>query len=119
MARQHNQADDPALNFIETVLVYKLPHLSRDEIRAMLGLDTPLKQTRFYQDIAEEERQQGKLEGKLEGEAAVLQRQLTKRFSPLTEQTQQRLKSATLEQLELWADRILDAPTLSGVFDEH
>ena len=89
----------------------------------MLGLDTQLKQTRFYQEIAEEERQegwqQGKIEGKLEGEAAVLQRQLSKRFGPLSEQTQLRLKTATLEQLELWADRILDTPTLSGIFDEH
>ena len=90
----------------------------------MLGLDTQLKKTRFYQEIAEEERQEGwqqgklegKIEGKLEGEAAVLQRLLTKRFGPLSEQTQLRLKTVTLE---LWADRILDAPTLSGIFDEH
>ncbi|MEY3759870.1 MAG: hypothetical protein RIR39_1361 [Pseudomonadota bacterium] len=79
------------------------------------GLDTQLKQTRFYQEIAKEERQ----EGKLEGEAAILQRLLTKRFGPLSEQTQQRLKTATLEQFELWADRILDAPTLLAFFDEH
>ena len=31
----------------------------------------------------------------------------------------QRLQSATLEQLELWSDRILDAPTLSAVFGEN
>ena len=109
LAQQHTEPDDPVLNFIETVLVYKLPHLSRKEIRTMLGLDTQLKQTRFYQEIAEEERQEGwqqgkiegKFEGKIEGEAALLQRLLTKRFGPLSKQTQLRLTSASLEQLEL------------------
>ncbi len=123
LVKQHTEPDDPVLNFIETVLVYKLPHLSRKEIRTMLGLDTQLKKTRFYQEIAEEERQegwqQGKLEGKLEGKAVLLQQLLTKRFGPLSKQTQLRLTTASLEQLELWADRILDAPTLSGVLDDQ
>ena len=119
LAQQHTEPDDPVLNFIETVLVYKLPHLSRKEIRTMLGLDTQLKQTRFYQEIAEEERQEGWQQGKIEGKAALLQQLLTKRFGPLSKQTQLRLTSASLEQLELWADRILDAPTLSSVLDEH
>ena len=58
----------------------------------------------------------GKLEGKLEGEALILQRQLTKRFGTLSDSTLTRLHSATSEQLELWADRVLDAPTLQEVF---
>jgi predicted transposase/invertase (TIGR01784 family) len=57
--------------------------------------------------------------GKLEGEALLLQRLLTKRFGPLSLDTSQRLNTATAEQLELWADRILDAPTLDAVFAEH
>ena len=44
-------------------------------------------------------------------------RQLTKRFGPLSPDTAQRLQTATTEQLELWADRILEAPTLAAVFD--
>ena len=38
---------------------------------------------------------------------------------PLSPDTAHRLQTATTEQLELWADRILDAPTLAAVFDEH
>ena len=30
-----------------------------------------------------------------------------------------RLQSATADQLDLWADRVLDAPTLLGVIDGH
>ncbi len=41
---------------------------------------------------------------------------LTKRFGVLTEATSQCLQTATAEQLKLWTDRILDAPTLAEVF---
>jgi predicted transposase YdaD len=52
---------------IETILVYKLPTLSREEIQAMLELtDVDLKQTRFYQDVFTE----GRLEGGQEEVAA-------------------------------------------------
>jgi len=61
----------------------------------------------------------GHAEGEAEGEAAVLTRQLNKRFGPLSPETAQRLQSATPEQLEVWTDRILDAPTLAAVFSEH
>ena len=62
---------------------------------------------------------QGLSQGRLEGEVTVLARQLARRFGPLDEQTNARLKSATLAQLETWADRILDAKTLQAVFDDH
>ena len=49
------------VNLVETILVYKLPTLSREGIRSMLGLtDTDLKQTRFYQDVFTEGRQEGR-----------------------------------------------------------
>jgi len=90
----------------------------------MLGLDVQLKQTRFYQEIAEEVMQQGKLEGKIEGiqegtlkgESQILSRQLNKRFGPLPLWAQQNLAEANTDQLELWAERILDAKTLAEVF---
>ena len=62
---------------------------------------------------------EGKLEGKFEGEVALLTRQLTKRFGPLSDATRQRLDTATLAQLDTWADRILDADSLDAVFAEH
>ena len=49
----------------------------------------------------------------------MLERLLGKRFGALGEETHLRLQYATLEQLNHWADRILDAPTLSAVFDGH
>jgi len=62
---------------------------------------------------------EGKAEGKDEGKVEVLTRQLNKRFGPLSIEASQRLQTATPEQLEVWTDRILDAPTLADVFAEH
>ena len=62
---------------------------------------------------------EGKLEGRLEGEATLLTRQLVKRFGSLSDETRARLAQATVGQLELWADRVLDASSLAAVFDEH
>lgn len=53
------------INLIETIIVYKLPQKSREEIEAMLGL-SELKQTKVYQEALEEGKQQGKQQGKLE-----------------------------------------------------
>ncbi len=59
------------------------------------------------------------LEGKLEGESALLERQIAKRFGPITDNTRTRLNTATAEHLEAWAERILDAGTLAEVFGDH
>ncbi|QDL06742.1 flagellar assembly protein H [Brasilonema octagenarum UFV-E1] len=46
------------LQLIETILIYKFPTMSREEIEAMFGL-SELKQTRFYQEAFEEGKQEG------------------------------------------------------------
>lgn len=66
-----------------------------------------------------EGRREGIKLGEIKGQASVLKRQLAKRFGPLDASTQARLQQATQEQLEHWSDRILDAPTLGAVFDQH
>ncbi|MDJ0730601.1 MAG: Rpn family recombination-promoting nuclease/putative transposase [Crocosphaera sp.] len=53
------------LNLIETIVIYKFPEKSREEIEQMLGLND-LKQTRFYQEAHDEGKIEGKLEGKIE-----------------------------------------------------
>jgi predicted transposase/invertase (TIGR01784 family) len=54
------------INLIETIIVYKLPQKSREEIEAMLGL-SELKQTKVYQEALEEGKQQGLEEGLTQG----------------------------------------------------
>ncbi|NEU72478.1 Rpn family recombination-promoting nuclease/putative transposase [Hassallia byssoidea VB512170] len=54
------------LQLIETILVYKFPRMSREEIEAMFSL-TEGKQTRFYQDAFAEGKLEGREEGREEG----------------------------------------------------
>ncbi|ALF53131.1 flagellar assembly protein H [Nostoc piscinale CENA21] len=54
------------LQLIETILIYKLPNMSRKEIQNMFGL-SDLKQTRFYQEAFQEGKEEGRQEGMAEG----------------------------------------------------
>jgi len=118
LAERREEFGPDGLDFIETILVYKLPRLSREEIKTMLALnEIELKQTRFYQEVVEEGRQEGEQKGRQEGEQILLQRMLTRRFGELPDWAKQRLLQAGSEQLEQWADQLLDAQTLDSVFN--
>jgi len=54
------------IELIETVVVYKFPNLSREELETMLGLSA-LKHTRIYQEARQEGLQEGRQEGLQEG----------------------------------------------------
>jgi hypothetical protein len=56
-------------------------------------------------------------EGRAEGVAGVLVRQLTRKFGPVPNALRERIDTASIEQLELWSDRVLDAATVDEVFD--
>ena len=45
------------INLLETIIVYKLPHKSREEIAAMFRMSN-LKETKFYQEVFTEGRQE-------------------------------------------------------------
>ncbi|WP_424103248.1 Rpn family recombination-promoting nuclease/putative transposase [Moorena producens] len=60
------------LQLIETILVYKLPKLSRTEIEAMFSL-SDLRQTKVYQEALAEGIQAGRLEGIQEGRLEGIQ----------------------------------------------
>lgn len=92
------------LEWVETILVYKLPQLSREEIQKMLGYnDIEFKQTRFYQDVF--------TEGLHEGEAKVILRQLNRRFSNLNPNTIIQIQQLNSVQLETLADKVFDFTT--------
>jgi hypothetical protein len=67
-----------------------------------------------YNDLL---RQEGRQEGLLEGQRAVLLRLLTKKFGAVSPAVQQRLQAASDNELNLWADRILLAGSLEDVFE--
>jgi hypothetical protein len=62
--------------------------------------------------------QQGLQQGIPQGEALLLHRQLTCRFGPLPAWVEAQLQKAEAAQLEVWAERVLEAATLEAVFAE-
>jgi hypothetical protein len=60
--------------------------------------------------------EQGIERGLAQGRAAMLARLLHRRFGPLTATINDRLAQASAEQLDLWAERVLDADSLDEVF---
>jgi hypothetical protein len=51
-----------------------------------------------------------------QGEGRILIRQIQRRFDQIPLWVQEKITQATEEQLEHWADNILDAATLEDVF---
>lgn len=89
--------------------------IDESEIPDQLGLEefrNMLEKT--VQQWNRELREEGRLEGRLE----LLLKLLEKRFGPLGPHILTRLRTADDDQLEVWADRLLTARSLEGVFED-
>ena len=60
----------------------------------------------------------GKQEGRQEGEMLALQRLLSKRFGALPPDITHLISNASMESIERWLDRIIDAQQLSDIFKD-
>ncbi len=69
------------------------------------------------QRARDEGMQQGMRQGRVEGERAVLERLLRRRFGLLSPEIAERLRLASAADLETWAENVLDTQTLDDVFD--
>ncbi len=100
------------LDWVETILVYKLPKLSREEIHMLLDLKDPdLRKSRFFQEVYAEGLDEGRQEGREEGrrkEAALVLRLLRRRLGPLTKATEGRIAALSSSQLESLGEALLD-----------
>jgi predicted transposase/invertase (TIGR01784 family) len=68
-------------------------------------------------DVWEEElRQAGRQEGRQEGESMLLLRLLKKRFGDVPDTVLGRLHAAKSDELEYWAERLLEAASLNDLF---
>ena len=66
-----------------------------------------------------EGRVEGIREGRVEGERTVLERQLRRRFGPLSPAVADRLHRASATDLEAWAENLLEARRLDDVFHSN
>ncbi len=100
------------IGLIETIVVYKFPQLSREEIERMFGL-SELKETKVYQEALQEGRQ----EGRQEGEVLLILRLLTRRFGVVSPGMQAQIQALSLSQLESLGEALLDFSQLSELQD--
>src|SRR5690606_21764375 len=66
----------------------------------------------------EEGLKRGRVEGRLEGSAGILQAQLLHKFGPLPAWAEARIRSADTDVLQVWALKALDASHLDAVFED-
>jgi len=100
------------VKFVETVLVYKFPKLSRQEIENMFTL-SDLKNTRVYKDA----KQEGIEEGVELGKAEMLGRMLNHKFENLSSSLTNQINNLNKTQLESLSEVIFDLENLSQLQD--
>jgi predicted transposase YdaD len=86
------------IELIETIVVYKFPQLSREDIERMLGL-SELRETRVYQEAFQE------------GEQSLILRQLTRRLGALPTHVEAQVQSLDQPKLEALGEALLDFST--------
>ena len=64
-----------------------------------------------------EGRAMGRAEGKAEGKAETLLRLLQRRFGPVAESARARVADGSAAEIDAWFDALLDAQSLTEVFD--
>ena len=84
----------------------------REDSSIMAGVISRAREEGMQQGM-----QRGMRQGRVEGERALLERQLQRRFGLLSPEVAERLEQASAADLETWAENVLDAPTLDDVFD--
>jgi predicted transposase/invertase (TIGR01784 family) len=115
------------LDLIETIVLYKLPLISRQELARMFSL-SDLKRTRYYQEVRQEVREELQQEVREELQQEVRQevreelqqevrqqealelirRQLLRRIGAVNPQLQERIEQLSVNQLEDLAEALLD-----------
>jgi hypothetical protein len=92
--------------------------LKKGVLREMLTEVVPQKAERLM-SIAEqcvaEGRAEGIVQGRFEGRVELILHMMTKRFGPVPDAYRRKIMGGTLEELDAWADALLEAKTLDEV----
>jgi predicted transposase/invertase (TIGR01784 family) len=97
------------IEMITTIISYKFENLTRKEAEAMLGIT--FEETRLYQDIKEEARE----EGAEQATVNLVIRQLTKRFGELSAERRAEISALQLSVLEDLSEALLDFTSLADL----
>jgi predicted transposase/invertase (TIGR01784 family) len=102
------------MEMISTVMVYKFTSLSRDEVNQMLNYTMDeLRETRFYQEVSAE----GREEGREEESRRLIGAQLTAKLGALSPQRQARMETLAADRLPALSLALLNFTTPSDLDD--
>jgi predicted transposase/invertase (TIGR01784 family) len=112
---QSNPKITAIIKLIETIIVYKFPELSREEIERMFGL-SELKRTKVYQEALQEGKQEGKQEG-LDHERSLILRMLERRVGKVSQKARSQVLALSFTELDSLGEALLDFSALSDLKD--
>jgi len=110
-----------AVYILRVLLPFRVPGVAVPQVANLLELRTMLAETAldWKKQWLEEGEAKGEARGEVKGKRDTLTRLLTRRFGPLPEWAAHRLSTGTVEQLDVWFDRGVDAANLAEVFGGH
>jgi predicted transposase/invertase (TIGR01784 family) len=112
---QTNPKITEIIKLIETIIVYKFPQLSREEIEGMFGL-SELRKTKVYQEALLEGKQEGKQEG-LDHERSLILRMLERRVGKISQKARSQVLSLSFTELDSLGEALLDFSAPSDLKD--
>ena len=105
------------LSALAQVLCYILEvndHVQREALQALLEREIGPEAKEAIMTAGQQILEEGRQEGRREGECAVLLRQLRRRFgTAVNTDIEQRIARASIEQIDTWTERVLSATTLT------
>jgi len=103
---------------LQSVFLYisQVTDLPEEEVRGFLTVEVGPESEQLLKTTYDRLVEQGRAEGLAKGGAAILLRLLTERFGPLPPKVTERVRSASVEQLDLWAGNFVGAKKLEDVF---
>lgn len=115
--------DATSMHWMQKIFRYVLSvmDIDREVVQNIIKEHIPREKEDNIMTIAEQWKQEGRMEGRMEGRQTILNRQLSKRFGEgiLSAGYEERLRRATPEQLDLWAEKLLDARSIEDVFRDN
>ncbi|MEM1255771.1 MAG: Rpn family recombination-promoting nuclease/putative transposase [Cyanobacteria bacterium P01_H01_bin.21] len=108
-----NLFTETILNILETIIVYKFPHLTSQEVASMFAI-SDLKKTKVYEEFYAEGRQEALAEA-LAKQRALIGRLLRRKVGELPKTTLVQLDRLSLMQLEDLAEALLDFGELADL----
>ncbi len=108
---QTNPKTTAIIKLIETIVVYKFPALSREEIERMFGL-SELKKTKVYQEALQEGKQEG-----LDHERLLILRMLERQVGKVSQKARSQVLALSFTELDSLGEALLDFSTLSDLND--